>query len=151
VEPNTDTDKDTSEMTRVYELLLGSETVFAELLMGVISITFGVWLTTPAAEVRSNAAFVDSHMLETVGVLLCFAGLLKLVGVYRGRLGFRALSCLLAVVTWSPVAWCMLGGVSPAKMGSMLSMIMAVFNALVFVRLYVLRSQRKRNGGQANA
>jgi hypothetical protein len=131
---------------RIFQLLLGSETAFAELLMGVISITFGVWLTTPYAETRVVASLAHSPWLDRAGYALILSGLVKLIGVYLARPTYRAVSCLLAVMVWAPIGFSMLGGIDPARMAATIAIIMVIFNGLVFIRHYAIIGYQKRKG-----
>jgi len=124
--------------------LLATETEFAELLMGIISVVIGTWLCTPAAHTGFSDFHVVHKLPEIWGALLVVAGILKLWGVYNSTLPLRKLSCLIATWVWGFVAFSFYQAGLATLTGLPLAILMLVFNGLIYIKLEVVLSRRRR-------
>jgi len=131
--------------SRLFHILLATETDFAELLMGLISVVIGVWLITPAAHIGFSTFYVVHMLPEVWGTLLLTAGLLKLGGVYNSKLPLRKLSCLIATWVWGFVAFSFYQAGLANLTGLPLAILMLVFNGIIYIKLEVVLSRRRRN------
>ena len=130
-------------MKRLEEILLHSDTEYAEFLLGILSIVTGMWLCVPAYSVPAIARpFIT--FVPLWGILLMCAGALKYVGVLRGRLGMRRLSCALAMLLW----WFMATGyimlypvVTHTPKHPLISTMLGLglFNAMIYIKLSSVR------------
>ncbi len=134
--------------SKLIHILFGTETEFAEMFMGIVSIVIGIWLWTPAAH-PGFSAYNATHMLPEIwGILLIISGTMKLWGIYDSRLAFRKFSCLLATWVWGFVAYSFYRvGVAglPHLTGLPLAILMLVFNGLIYIKLEAVLSRRKRS------
>lgn len=83
------------------DMLFRADTEYAELLLGVLSTFTGLWLLVPAYHCGIHESAVCTAVQPEVwGVCLSVAGLTKIIGIWKGKLGTRLFSCKLACFVW---------------------------------------------------
>lgn len=89
-------------LRHIGNILLQSETEYAEFLLGTLSLFTGLWLFFPACHALFDGAHMHVAPLspELWGGLLTFAGATKFIGVMLQSLPIRKLSCFIAIVVW---------------------------------------------------
>ena len=130
-------------MKRLEEIILHSDTEYAEFLLGVLSLITGFWLCTPFYSIAAVGVSFACHPKLWGCMLLC-AGLMKYIGVLRGKLGMRRASCAIAMLIW----WFLAAGyivptpfpVCSPKHPLISTMLgLGLFNALIYVKLSLVR------------
>jgi hypothetical protein len=133
---------------RLYTLLLGTDTVYAEFMLAIFSGLVGTWLMFPWCHVLFTGVLVGNHQPsyqpEICGVLLMFSSLTKFRGLYYDTVHLRKLSCMLATFVWWYLGAVIFTSNAPIqnKLSSPLapnSIIFGAFNALTFIKLSLVR------------
>lgn len=126
---------------RMHELLLLSSTEYTELLLGVISTFTGIWLMCPVCHSGFCDWQVGSRVPESWGIMLILAGSLKLYGVFWNRFKARKSSCFLATLVWLFLTITFFQSERPEfnVMAAPLTTVLALFNALIYIKLWVVR------------
>lgn len=122
-----------------FEVLLNMDTAFTELLMGNISIAFGLWMLDASIQSIVNPILREMHITHILGVLLITCGLLKFIGICYNSMNLRVISSNIALFTWFAIASIMFGHLDDRPMAVALDVIMCVFNTLIYIKLYILR------------
>ena len=124
----------------MYELFLLASTEYAEVLLGFLSLSMGLWLLVPKIHTVFQPIIVDHFGPEIAGFVLAIAGVLKLIGIYKQKVYHRILSCFLACVMWLflSIAFSQDQVTKLSLVAIPLTLVMSVFNALIFIKLKVL-------------
>lgn len=87
-------------LSRIGEIILQSDTEYAEFLLGITSFITGIWLFLPFCHRHFVCGIGKEVSPETLGTLLTLSGVTKFIGILRGRLTLRQLSCFIAMFVW---------------------------------------------------
>jgi hypothetical protein len=121
-------------MLRLGQLLLKSSTEYAELLLGVVSVTMGIWLMFPYVHPSFTSWGVEHAVPETWGAILIGSGTLKLIGLFTQTFFVRKLSCMIAALVWLMIALSIIHSGDP-RLSPPVIMTFSIFNALIYVKL----------------
>jgi hypothetical protein len=127
-------------MRRISELLLTTSTEYAELLLSVLSTLAGIWLLLPVCHVGFHPWQLKHCIPECWGIMLLLSGLLKLYGVFQAVFRVRQISCGLATLVWLFLAWTFFLSDRPefGIMAAPLTLVLAIFNALIYIKLWMV-------------
>jgi hypothetical protein len=126
---------------RLHELLLITSTEYAELLLGVISTFTGIWLFFPVCHSGFCSWQTTKLIPESWGTMLLVAGLLKLYGVFYQKFKARKASCFIATLVWLFLSITFVSSQRPefCTMAAPLTMVLTLFNGLIYIKLGVVR------------
>jgi hypothetical protein len=124
---------------RLQEIILESDTEYAEFLLGMTSLITGIWLFLPFCHPYFTSGLGSTAKPEVWGSLLSFSGATKFIGVLRGKLNLRQTSCFVAMFVWWFISCVFISeGGSACVVKQPMAPIMAVlglFNALIYIKL----------------
>lgn len=125
---------------RTYELFLLASTEYAEVLLGFLSLSMGIWLLIPSVHTIFQPVIINCFGPEIAGFALVIAGFLKLAGIYLQKIKYRIVSCFLACVMWLflSIAFAQDQVARLNLVAIPLTLVMSVFNALIFIKLKVI-------------
>lgn len=125
---------------RLYELFLLASTEYAELLLGFLSLSMGIWLLVPKTHSVFQPIIINHFGPEVAGLVLTMSGMLKLVGLYRQNFTDRKISCFLASVMWLflTIAFMQNNVTKFSIVAIPLTIVMSLFNSLIFIKLKVV-------------
>jgi len=125
---------------RLYEIFLLASTEYAELLLGFLSLSMGIWLLIPKLHSVFQPVIIDHFGPEIAGFVLTVSGVLKLVGLYKQNFVDRKISCFLACVMWLflTIAFLQNNVTRFSIIAIPLTIVMSLFNALIFIKLKVV-------------
>lgn len=129
---------------RLYRLLLASDTIYTEFLMGLISLLIGIWLFSSSM----NDHFVRWYGIPaTWGILLTVSGIFKIIGVVYEVIQLRIMSCMVAFIVWILLfisCWQYNRDQSLYFIPfAVLTFVLACFNAFIYVKLRAVVSKNK--------
>jgi hypothetical protein len=126
---------------RLCDIILRSNTEYAELLMSVISIISGFWLLTKWADPHFVVWGVSRSFPHMLGILLLLSGLFKFFGVYYSIVSIRKISCFLAALIWGILCITFIRSTVYHNYAISIPItgVLALFNTLTYSKLRSLR------------
>lgn len=121
---------------RLWRLLLASDTMYTEFLMGLVSLLIGIWLFS---------ASLNDHLVRwygvpaTWGILLTISGAFKIIGVMCELIRLRIASCMIAFIVWVMLfVSCWQYNEKDSLFFvpfAVLTFLLACFNAVIYIKL----------------
>jgi len=120
---------------RISDILLRSDTEYTEFILGIISFLTGIWLFLPFCHPYFIGTMGQAAKPEVWGTMLVFSGVTKFIGVLRGRLGLRQVSCFLALLVWWFLGVVFVTGPCLTNPLGLLMFVFGMFNAFIYIKL----------------
>lgn len=128
-------------VNRLKELLLFTNTEYAELLLGVISTFTGIWLFFPVCHAGFCTWQTAKLIPESWGAMLVTAGTLKLYGVFHLKYKARKYSCFIATLVWLFLTITFFKSQQPefCTMAAPITSVLTLFNSLIYIKLKAVK------------